>query len=131
MGKKIGLGAAVVVVVFLAGFLPQYFKRASVESQWKASERKNREAEVRDLAALAFVQAAQRNYGLAAQTCGQFFARLQPIAAESAGTPAAKSFEEILGYRDKVTAKLAKADPGVMDDLQTLYLKTRSATAGP
>jgi hypothetical protein len=130
MGKKVGVGALLLVAVFVAGFLPEHFKRSSAESLLKESERKNREAEVRDLASLAYVQAAQKNYGMAAQTSGQFFSRLQPLAAERAGTPAARSFDEILGFRDKITAGLAKGDPGVLDDIQTLYLKTRAATVG-
>ena len=130
MGKKIGLGALLLVAVFSAGFVPEYFKRSAAESQLKESERKNREAEIRDLASMAYVQASQKNYGMAAQTCGQFFSRLQPLSAERASTTGAQTFDEILGYRDKVTAALAKGDPAVLNDLQAVYLKTRAATLG-
>jgi hypothetical protein len=130
MGKKVALGALLLVVVFLAGFLPEHFKRSSAESLLKQAERKNREAEVLDLASLIYVQAAQKNYGMAAQTSGQFFSRVQPLAAERAGTPAARTFDEILAARDKITAGLAKGEPGVLEDVQALYLKTRAATVG-
>ena len=31
-------------------------------------------------------------------------------------------------FRDKITAGLAKGDPGVLNDLQALFVKTRQAT---
>jgi hypothetical protein len=130
MGKKVGLVALLVAAAYLAGFLPEHFKRSAAETKLEAAERLNREAEVRDLVSLTYVQAVQKNYGLAAQTSGQFFGRLQPLAAGRAGSPDAKAFDEILGSRDRVTAGLAKGDPAVLDDLQTLYLKTRATTTG-
>jgi hypothetical protein len=126
MAKKVGIAALVVVAVFLAGFVPQSMKRASVETELNDAQRANREAQVRDLAAFALVQASQKNFGLAAQTSTDFFRRLQQLAAEQVGN---KAFEDILGYRDKITGELAKGDPAVAGDLQTVYLKTRAATA--
>jgi Lon protease-like protein len=122
MAKKVGLGILLLVVAFLAGFAPQYSKRTSLEAQLKEAGRKSHEAELRDLAALAYIQAAQKNYGLAAQTAADFFSRLQQSGAN-------KAFDEVLGYRDKITAELAKGDPAALDDLQTVYLKTRAAGA--
>jgi hypothetical protein len=122
MAKKVGLGILLLVVVFFAGFVPQYSKRTSLEAQLKEAVRKSHEAELRDLAALAYIQAVQKNYGLAAQTAADFFSRLQQSGAN-------KAFDEVLGYRDKITAELAKGDPAALDDLQTVYLKTRAAGA--
>ncbi len=127
MGKKVAVAAVVLVAVFLAGFLPQFLKRNSLESQWQEATRQNREAQVRDLAAFAYVQASQKNYGLAAQTASDFFGRVQQLAAERPGA-ARRPLEEILGWRDKITAELAKGDPAALGDLQTVYLKTRGAT---
>lgn len=126
MVKKVGIAALVIVAVFLAGFVPQSLKRSSAETELNAARRANREAQARDLAAFALVQASQKNFGLAAQTSTEFFARLQQLASEQAGN---KAFDDILGYRDKVTAELAKGDAAVLGDLQTVYLKIRTATA--
>ena len=125
MAKKVGIAALVIVVVFLAGFVPQSMKRSSAESELNEARRANQAAQARDLAAFAFVQASQKNYGLAAQTTTEFFARIQQVASEQGG---GKAFDDILGYRDKVTAELAKGDAAVLGDLQAVYLKTRAAT---
>lgn len=128
MAKRIGLWALLFGVVFLAGFLPQYFQRVAVEKRLVRAERVNAQAGLRDLAALACIQAAQKNYGLAAQTSTEFFSRVQKMAAETTGSPAKQTWDDILGYRDRITAELAKGDPAALADLQTLYVNTRSST---
>ncbi len=130
MAKKIGLIAAALVVAFLAGFLPEYSKRTSAESQLKQAERRNRQADVRDLAALAYVQAAQKNFGMAAQTAGRLFDRVQALASDRTDPAESQRFAQVLTMRDSITAGLAKADPAVLSGLQELYLKTRAATGG-
>jgi hypothetical protein len=126
MAKKVGIAALVIVAVFLAGFVPQSLKRASLETELNDARRANREAQARDLAAYALVQASQKNFGLAAQTSTDFFGRLQQLASEETGN---KAFTDILGYRDKITGELAKGDPAAVGDLQAVYLKTRAATS--
>jgi hypothetical protein len=131
MSKKIGWFALAFAAVFLAGFVPQYCSRVSVESELKDAVRKNQEAQLRDLVSLAYIQAVQKNYGLAAQTSTEFFSRLAHTAAETpVDNPARQSFDEILRSRDKITAGLAKGDPGVLGDLQAAFQKTRAATIG-
>ncbi|MGE5648216.1 MAG: hypothetical protein ACM336_20760 [Acidobacteriota bacterium] len=120
MAKKIGLIAVLIAAAFLGGFVPQYCSRTKLESELTG-------AQLRDLAALAYIQAAQKNYGLAAQTCAQFFAQLQRAGAEAPEYRPA--FDEILQSRDKIIGGLAKGDPGVLGDLQAAYQKTRAATS--
>jgi len=113
MGKKIAILGLVLLAVFLAGFIPQHSRRVSAETELAGGE-------LRDLVSLAYFQASQKNYGLAAQTSTQFFSRVQQMEGPA--------YQEILGYRDKITAELAKGDAAAISDLQTLYLKTRAAT---
>jgi hypothetical protein len=40
-------------------------------------------------------------------------------------------YEDLLISRDKITAELAKGDPGVMGDLEDLFVRTRKATGAP
>jgi hypothetical protein len=40
-----------------------------------------------------------------------------------------KPLEDLLNLRDQITGELARGDPGVVNDLQTLLVKTRQATA--
>ena len=122
MNNKV-IGAAVAVVaVFLIGFLPQYIKANRLDSELGQMRQQVADAELRDLAALAFLQASQKNYGLAAETAGRFFNRAREVAGGR------KAIEELTAPRDKITAELAKGDAAAVGDLQDLVLKTRQAT---
>jgi hypothetical protein len=115
------------IVAFLAGFVPQYVKVKRLQDDLSAARQENVLAELRDLAGLAFVQTSQKNYGLAAATSNQFFTRTREIAN---GTPVAsgrKAFEDLLVSQDKIVAELAKGDPQALGDLQALFDKTRQA----
>ena len=68
MKNKAIVAAAVLVAVFLIGFLPQYIKGNRLESELALSRQSVADAELRDLVGLAYLQASQKNYGLAADT---------------------------------------------------------------
>ena len=88
----------------------------------------NTSAELRDLVGLAYFQANQKNYGIAAGTTGRFFNRVREVANQTPDANSKKTYEDLLVSRDKITAGLAKGDAGVMADLQDLFVKTRRAT---
>ncbi len=130
MPRKILIAALVLIAVFLVGYVPQAVRASRLSSELKAATLKNQEAHLRDLAALMYIQASQKNYGLAAQTSTAFFNSVQQTAGRVQSASEKKPFDDIFSYRDKVTAELAKGDPAVIGDLQDLYLKTRTVT-GP
>jgi hypothetical protein len=129
MKNKIVLVLVLLVVVFLAGFLPSYVKAHRLEIELHEARREQRLAQLRDLACLAYFQANQKDYGLAAGTTTRFFDRTREAANQAPDASAKKPLEDLLGLRDSITAGLAKGDPGVLSDLQALSLKTRQATA--
>ena len=122
MKNKVIVAAVAVVAVFLIGFLPQYIKANRLDNELGQMRQQVADAELRDLAALAFLQANQKNYGLAAETAGRFFNRAREVAGGR------KTIEELTAPRDKITAELAKGDAAAVGDLQDLVLKTRQAT---
>ena len=63
--------------VFLVGFVPQYVKAVRLEGELRQSRQEAAGAEIRDLIGLAYVQASQKNYGLAAETSSRFFNRVR------------------------------------------------------
>ncbi len=128
MRNKIIIGAIVLVAAFLLGFIPQFARARRLEGELRAARQASAGAELRDLAGLAYVQASQKNYGLAAGTSGRFFNRAREAAGQSANASGRKALEEILSSRDRITAELAKGDASVLTDLQDLFLKTRQAT---
>lgn len=129
MKNKIGFGVILLLVVFLAGFLPSYVKAHRLESELREARREYALAQLRDLAGLAYIQASQKNYGLASGTSKRFFDGTREAGNQAADASAKKPLEDWLSLRDSITAGLAKGDPAVLRDLETLFLKTREATA--
>jgi hypothetical protein len=131
MKNKVVISAIVLVVVFLAGFVPQYAKVNRLEAELRQAQMGNASAELRDLAGLAYIQASQKNYGNAAGTAARFFNRVREAANQIPDANARKTYEDLLISRDKIAAQLAKGEAGVMGDLQDLFVRTRKATLGP
>ena len=123
------MGAAVALIaVFLVGFIPPYVKANRLENELRQSRQDGAGAELRDLIALAYVQANQKNYGLAAETSSQFFNRAREVTSQTQDVSRRKALEVLLASRDKVTAQLAKGDAAATGDLLELFNKTRQAT---
>jgi hypothetical protein len=119
---KIIAGVGLLLTVFLVSFLPPYIKSTRLNGELREARQENSMSELRDLAAQAYFQAIQKNYGLAGGTSTRFFNKVQQDASRS------KAIADLASFRDKVTAGLAKGDPGVLNDLQALFVKTRQAT---
>ena len=130
MKNKILVIAVALIGVFLVGFIPSYVKANRLENELRQSRQDGAGAELRDLIALAYVQANQKNYGLSAETSGRFFNRAHEMASQAQDAGRRKALEDLLASRDKVTAQLAKGDPAVAGDLLELFNKTRQATRG-
>src|ERR1041384_7067059 len=122
------VAGGLVVIAYLAGFLPGYMKGQRLEEEVRLARQHSRMAEVRDLAGLAYLQASQKNYGMAAGTCARFFQLVPEVAAAEPAGPVRKGLEDLMGGPDQITAELANGDPAVLNDLQNLFLKTRQAT---
>jgi hypothetical protein len=121
--------AVLLVVVFLAGFVPSYVKANRLENELREARREQGLAQLRDLASLAYFQANQKDYGLAAGTSTRFFDYIRQEADQAPDASARKPLGDLLSLRDPITAELAKGGPGVLSDLQALFVKTRQATA--
>ena len=128
MKNRAFLGIAVMVVVFLLGFLPQFVKAKRLENELRVERQQNTLAQLRDLVGLAYLQTTQKNYGLAAGTSTRFFSRVEDLVNQTGDDRFRKSLQDLLSFRDRITAALAKADPAVVGDLQNLFLKTREVT---
>jgi len=128
MNNKIIVAAIAAVAVFLVGFVPQYIKANRLENELHQCRQENTGAQLRDLIGLAYVQANQKNFGLAAETSSRFFGRAREMANQAQDTASRAALEDLLALRDKVIAELAKGDAAVMGDLHELFVKTQQAT---
>lgn len=126
--NRFGLWAVLLIAVFLAGYVPVEIRASRLRTDLAAATWRNRQLELRDLAALACLQAAQKNFGLAGQTSIQFFEQAQALGKNSQGAQQ-KALAAILALRGKITQELTNAAPDSLGDLQSLYLATRDATA--
>jgi hypothetical protein len=129
MKNRIIVVIILLIVVFLVGFVPQYVRVKRLESELSVAKQENTLAGLRDLAALALVQASQKNYGLAAGTSKQFFSRTREVANQAPDASGRKALEDLLTAQEKITAELAKGDPDALDDLQQLFEKTRQVSS--
>lgn len=127
MPKRVIIWTVVLVAIFLIGFVPAYTRANSLQSELDTAQHELNMARLRDQVSLTYFEAADKNYGLAIETSTRFFDRVRELAPRV--NPAAReAFNGLLGYRDKITASLAKADPAALDQLRDLYAKTRQAT---
>lgn len=117
------------ITAFLGGFVPQYIKVKRLENDLSVARQENARAQLRELAGLAFVQASQKNYGLAAETSKQFFGRTREAANRATDANERLALENLLASQDKITTELANGDPAAVGDLQALFEKSRQ-TAG-
>jgi|SRR5271157_2254910 len=126
--KIIVLTGVLVILAFLIGFLPPYVREKRLESDLSQAKQENRMAQLRDLAGLAYLQASQKNYGLATGASARFFERTREVADGMPDSGSKKALEDLLIGRDEITSGLAKGDPGVLNNLEALFVKTRQAT---
>ena len=128
MKNKVIVAALALVAAFLVGFVPQYVKVSRQESELLQFREAFAEADLRDSLGLAYIEATQKNYGLAADSTGRFFTRVREAVNHSRDANRREALEDLLGPRDKIMAALAKGDAAVLGDLQALFIKTRAAT---
>ena len=126
--NKIVYAIVLLLVTFLAGYLPGYVRGRQYEQQLRAASQENSLYQLRDLASLAWLQATQKDYGLAAATSTRFFNRTRDLANQTSDAQNKKALENLLSLRDSTSAKLARADSGVVTDLQALVIQTRQVT---
>jgi len=72
------------------------------------------------LAGLAFAQASQKNYGLAAGTSARFFIRTREVTDQPQDVKEREALGGLLSSQDKIAAELAKGDPQALGDLRVL-----------
>jgi hypothetical protein len=126
--RIISAGVLLSLLAFLTGFLPGYAKGQRQEKELREARQENRLGQLRDLAFQAYLQASQKDYGLAAGTSTRLFDRTREVATQTPHSANRTALEDLLGLRDTITAKLATGDSGVLNDLHALLVKTRQAT---
>jgi hypothetical protein len=123
------------VAGFLAGFVPQYSRSHRLEQTVSASTAQieacrfaEQLSQLRDAAALMYLEATQKNYGTSGDDANRFFDQAQRLADGMQDEPLRNLLREILALRDQIIAGLAKGDAGVVSEMQPMLLKVEQGT---
>ena len=132
--RRIGIYAAILAVVFLAGFVPMWLKARDANSRLGESERKLSLVRMQSNLASAVIDARRGDYEPARQAASQFFTALRAEAdkgEESALSAAQRTgVEPLFAGRDEIITLLARSDPAAADRLSDLYASYRKIMNG-
>ena len=135
MRNKLVLWLILLIVGFLVGFLPQYFRSRQLQQkvsaqagQLEACRSAEQLSQLRDMAALMYLEATQKNYGTSGNYAGRFFDQAQRLANSTQDEGFRNLLREILATRDQVTADLAKGDAAAVSEIQPVLSKMEKDT---
>ena len=127
--KRLLVFAAVAVVLFLAGFVPEWLKARSCARQLTQATYELAISQIQNSLASAAIDARRAEYEAARQAASQFFTQLRAEAdrgKNSALTEAQRAeVEKLFTQRDEIITLLARSDPVSADRLTGLYVAFR------
>lgn len=133
--QKFGIYAAVLLVVFLLGFLPMWFQKREVSNQLTATQKQLERTEIRGLLMGAIVESRRGEYEPARAGTSEFFTRLR--AEMDKNNDSAYSAEEreklknVYTDRDAIITMLAQRDQASAEKLTELYVIYQTAIGQP
>ena len=132
--KRVGIYAAIALVVFLLGLVPMWLKAREAESQRDAARRELRLSQTQGALASAAIDARRGEYETARQTASDFFTALRGEIDAGDDSPLGARQREavapLLARRDDIITLLARSDPAAADRLSALYVSYRAAVNG-
>jgi hypothetical protein len=131
--RRLILYAAVLLVVFLAGLVPMWWKSRTYTRERDAAQASLRISNLQNSLANSAIDARRGEYEPARQAASDFFTNL---GAEVARGPDSvfnegqrTALRTMFDTRDDTITLLARSDPASADRLVDLYTKYRQATA--
>jgi hypothetical protein len=131
-GKRTGWWAVLLLLlVFLAGFLPMWLKSSRHAGKLDLTQRDLRRAELQLLLANTALDARRGEYELARQGAASFFTTLTAELERGVGSAvpagARQDARTLLNQRDDLITLLARSDPAVVERLASLYHQFRQS----
>lgn len=123
------------VIAFLAGFVPMWFNARAQAKENAAAQRELRVSRMENALAAASLDARRGEYEPSRQAASNFYTALDAEVArattkpdESVITPAQRpNFERLHAQRDEIITLLARNDPAAADRLLDIYVAFRNA----
>lgn len=138
MKYKLPLGVILLLAAYLVGFLTQHSKVRQLEGKLSSARQEAAStqarlqlAQLRDSGAMLYLQASLNRFDSAQEYSTPFFDQATQLAYKTTDPELKKRLESILSLRDKVTAGLARKDPGVVANLQSLLINTQALGLPP
>jgi hypothetical protein len=122
MRNRLILWAALLLTGFLAGFVPQRIEAGRLRDEAASCQERQRLAEVRELSALAYLEANRKNFGNAAQHVTDLFNRVRELQGRTEQPQFGGALDQMLQSRDAIMSALARADPESPALMQNLFL---------
>ena len=132
--RRVSIYAAVLLAVFLLGFIPMWLKARQCASSLAEAEHQLSLARMQNNLASAVIDARRGDYEPARQTASQFFTSLREDTDKgdaSVLTPAQREgMKPLFTQRDEIITLLARSDPASADRLSDLYVSYRKIMNG-
>jgi len=131
--RRLILFAAVLLVVFLAGLVPMWWKSRTYARERDAAQASLQVSRLQNSLANAAIDARRGEYEPARQAASDFFTNLGTEVARGGDSVfnegQRNALRSVFDTRDDTITLLARSDPASVDRLVDLYTKYRQATA--
>lgn len=128
---KIGIVVVVLLIVFLAGFIPMWMKLNKEAADHSNTAKMLTRSEISNLITTAIVEARRGEYESARQKTSEFYTRLdaQIQSGESSAYSNVQneSLKAAFSNRDAIITLLAQRDPASVERLTDIYLTYRQS----
>lgn len=132
--RRVAIYAAVLLVVFLIGFVPMWLKARQCAGSLADAEHQLSLARMQNNLASAVIDARRGDYEPARQAASQFFTSLRAEVDKgdaSALTQTQKGgLQPLFTGRDEIITLLSRSDPASADRLSDLYVSYRKIMTG-
>lgn len=131
---KIAIYAAVLLVVFLLGFVPMWLTARERAYNLAETQRQLKAAQMQNILASAVIDARRAEYEPARQSASDFFTNLQAEMEREDNPVLTQAQREIIRplftQRDEIITLLSRSDPASADRLSNFYVSYRKAIGG-
>ena len=133
MRHKLVLWFVLLIAGFLVGFILQYARLQRLQKEVSASTRQlgscqssEQLSQLRDKATMMYLEAVQKNYGLAGEYSKEFFDQAQRIVSSTEDLALRNLLRDTLATRDQITGDLAKGDAAALAEIRPMLSKLQT-----
>ena len=134
MRHKLVVWFVLLIAGFLVGFILQYARLQRLQKELSASTKQlgscqssEQLSQLRDKATMMYLEAVQKNYGVAGEYAKEFLDQAQRIVSSTEDLALRDLLRDTLATRDQVTGDLAKGDAAALSEIQAILSKLEQA----